>query len=135
MNNLFTKNKNKFNLNIFDIIDIIIIKLIIVLNHLHKNHYIYRDLKPNSVMINKTNTVVLIDLDRMIKNTQQNIEKSIALIHQYVASEIVKCHDFQYSADIYSHGLLIIFYIVKKYRIIKQKLIVNLDLPMYKCFL
>ena len=56
--------KNELNYN--DRI-IIIFELMIILKFFHDNVYIYRDLKPDNVMIDDNKNIVLIDLDRLIK--------------------------------------------------------------------
>ena len=40
----------------------------IVFKYFHDNGYIYCDLKPDNVMIDNNKNIVLIDLDRLIKN-------------------------------------------------------------------
>lgn len=38
----------------------------IVIEYLHNNNFIYRNLKPNNVILDHSGTLVFIDLDRMI---------------------------------------------------------------------
>lgn len=51
----------------------IIFELMLVIEYLHRNHFVYRDLKPNNVIIDTNKTAILIDFDRMIK--YDSIEK------------------------------------------------------------
>ncbi|KAK8871865.1 hypothetical protein M9Y10_007610 [Tritrichomonas musculus] len=85
-----------------------------------------RDLKPNNIIINKNKTIILIDLDRMIKEYDNKSEKeSTILLHQYISPELLEGHPFSYSTDIYSLGLLIYFIIFEeepKYPELEDKL-------------
>lgn len=45
----------------------IIFETILVLVYHHHHLFIYRDLKPNNIIVDRSNTIILIDLDRMIK--------------------------------------------------------------------
>ncbi|KAK8876323.1 hypothetical protein M9Y10_006521 [Tritrichomonas musculus] len=45
----------------------IIYEICVVIEFFHRNDYIYRDLKANNIIIDENKTVVLIDLDRLIK--------------------------------------------------------------------
>lgn len=69
MNSLLAKHwimlRNKY-LSYDDRINIIF-EILIVIQCFHERHYIYRDLKPNNIMINENKMVVLIDLDRLIE--------------------------------------------------------------------
>ena len=45
----------------------IIFEIILMIKYLHQNKYIYRDLKPNNIIIDSNKSAVLIDFDRLIK--------------------------------------------------------------------
>ncbi|KAK8836803.1 hypothetical protein M9Y10_037325 [Tritrichomonas musculus] len=85
------------------------IKIIIVLKYLHENNYIYRDLKPDNILIGKDQAIALIDLDRMIKFDQKNPDDQTGLASIYISPEIANGFDFSYSSDIYSLGMLLYF--------------------------
>ena len=44
----------------------IIFELILIIEYLHENHFVYRDLKPNNVIIDENKNIYVIDFDRMI---------------------------------------------------------------------
>ena len=51
----------------------------IVLEFLHRNHYIYQDLKPNNVMVDENKTIIrMINLNNLINNgiCNQNISNN-----------------------------------------------------------
>ncbi|KAK8876627.1 hypothetical protein M9Y10_006845 [Tritrichomonas musculus] len=94
----------------------IIFEIMLVIEYLHNNGYIYRDLKPNNVMLNKDKTIVLIDLDRMIKRVDLFDEnESTVLFHQYAAPEIANGLNFSYPVDIYSIGALMYYIIFEEH--------------------
>ncbi len=81
----------------------IIFEMMIIVAYLHCNGYIYRDLKPNNIIVDKNNTIYLIDFDRMIKsslNSNPNITENF--MTEYLAPEILNRKPFTYKADIYS---------------------------------
>lgn len=59
----------------------IIYELMTIMKYLHKNHFIYRDLKPDNVMIDKSNTAILIDFDRMV--SYDDIKNSEDVLSDY----------------------------------------------------
>lgn len=86
----------------------------IIIDYLHYHHLIYRDLKPDNIMLDTNGNIILIDLDRMVEHKKENIgENSTRLIHIYCAPEITEnmTYEYDYSSDIYSLGL-IIYYII-----------------------
>ena len=88
----------------------IIFEIIMIFQYLHRKSFVYRDLKPNNIMIDKDKTVVLIDFDRMITITNGGddgeYEHTADFGSDFVAPEIGngivsdKC-------DIYSIGQMI----------------------------
>ena len=68
---------NNLNIRIEDKI-IIILKILIVFDYFHFNKCIYRDLKPDNIILNCVKTPIIIDLGRLIEikeNNSENTEK------------------------------------------------------------
>ena len=86
-------------------------ELMITIQYLHNNHFIYRDLKPDNMMIDQNNVAILIDLDRMILNSNddQNENMTKSLSHDFLSPEICEGKPFSYSTDIYSIGKIMNF--------------------------
>lgn len=84
----------------------IIVQIMFVIEYLHDHEFIYRDLKPNNVMIDKNGIVVLIDFDRMLKS-DSNIAGTTTF-SPFAAPEVLQ---FQYKkkSDIFSLGLMIYY--------------------------
>ena len=62
---------NEIQLNFNEKITIFF-ELMIIIEFLHRKGFIYRDLKPNNIIINNDNIAILIDFDQMIE--EKNIE-------------------------------------------------------------
>lgn len=83
----------------------IIIELMFIIDYLHQNEFIYRDLKPDNIMIDNNKTAVLIDFDRMIKfDDASNVKTTI--FTSYTAPEVNELKFFE-KCDIYSLGKII----------------------------
>ena len=110
----FINGQKLFNFN-FDFNDklTIIFTLMTALHYLHKNKYVYRDLKPGNIMINTNNEAVLIDFDRMVifHSNQIEYENNTNCFTFYSAPE-VNSGKFFYGSDVYSLGM-IIFYLME----------------------
>ncbi|KAK8894562.1 hypothetical protein M9Y10_022997 [Tritrichomonas musculus] len=59
-------NIKQMQLTPYDVFHIIC-EICLIIKYFHSNNYIYRDLKPNNIIIDKNKTAVLIDLDRLIQ--------------------------------------------------------------------
>ncbi|KAK8841569.1 hypothetical protein M9Y10_027193 [Tritrichomonas musculus] len=106
-------NKIKeLNLNLFEKI-MIILEIMFAVKFLHENNFVYRDLKPDNVIIDHNKTAVLIDFNRMIKQSNDYIG-TVDFCQIYMAPEIVNGKPFSYKADIYSIGFLIYYIILEE---------------------
>ena len=75
---------------------------------IHLNNFVYRDLKPNNVMVDENKTIVLIDFDRLIDMEDFDVDNpTLDWASIYIAPEICKTGNFSFKSDIYSLGKLI----------------------------
>ena len=81
------------------------------INYLHEKKFIYRDLKPNNIMIDESKTVYIIDFDRMIDNDNDQHTTDFSLT--FAAPEINK-NEFTDKNDIYSIGQMIYYIMCEK---------------------
>lgn len=104
-------------LNIQDLFKLLmILQLLQDFESLHKQNFIYRDLKPDNIIITDNMNLYLIDYDRMIENIDDNKgeQATVDFGHCYFAPEIVSGQDFSFEADVYSLGALIYFMVNEK---------------------
>ena len=97
-------NIDKLHLNDKEVVTIIF-ELILIVEYLHSNNMIYRDLKPNNIIIDDYKNVVLIDFDRLIENDpseEQSKDFGTSFTDPNVQSE-----PFSEKSDIYSLGKII----------------------------
>lgn len=87
-----------------------IVELLNVFEYLQENNFVYRDLKPDNVMLDENKTIVLIDFDRMIKISDITNDKecTIDFYSEFVAPE-VNSRKISFKNDIYSIGKMILF--------------------------
>ena len=94
---------------------VIITELLYTIQYLHKNNFIYRDLKPNNLIIDQYNHIVLIDFDRMIKKSQNTEEYNKEYFTNDFNSQYndpnINCYNQppSFENDIYSIGRIICF--------------------------
>lgn len=111
-------NIKNMNLNIYQKF-IIIFEILFTIQYFHIKNFIYRDLKPNNIIIDSNKKMVLIDFDKMINdNRKYEIDKScfsrdFGLI--FSSPEIICSNLFpSFKSDIYSIGMLIYFILMEK---------------------
>ena len=75
------------------------------LRHLHKKGIIYRDLKPENVMLDDKGHIKLIDLGVSTKITDEK-EKTIIGTLDYIAPEVLNDNDYCTENDWWSFGIL-----------------------------
>ena len=84
----------------------IIFEMMIAIQFIHSNNYVYRDLKPNNVIIDSNKTAVLVDFDRMVKfDENSNEEERTGDFNdlEFQAPEIFK-RKYSFASDIFSLG-------------------------------
>ena len=92
----------------------IIFEIMIIIKYLHEHELIYRDLKPDNIIIDRNKNIFLIDFDRVIKKSDIfDIENlTIDLNSSFIAPE-VNLGQPSYKSDIYSIGKMI-YYIMNE---------------------
>lgn len=93
----FSESKAKFYIG----------EITIALLYLHDQGIIYRDMKPENIMIDSTGHIILTDLglSKQLDNTKRT--KSICGTAPYVAPEIITGSDYDFQVDWWSLGIVL----------------------------
>jgi serine/threonine protein kinase len=91
-------------------------EIILALEFLHNNNIIYRDIKPENILLDKSGHIKLIDfgLCKILK-TNQKKTYSICGTLNYIAPEIFSKQGYSFSVDFWSLGILIYEMLTGKY--------------------
>ena len=85
----------------------------LIFKYFYDNQMVYRDLKPDNIMIDENKELVLIDLDSLIKIDEcKTSENTLDIGYIFIAPEVEETKKFSYQSDVYSLGK-IIEYIMK----------------------
>lgn len=97
-----------FNFDYKDIITIIF-EILLIVEYLHCNYFIIRDLKLDNMMLDDEKTVVMIDFDRMVEIGKNPIYINFTanISNSFSAPEVNESGNFSYKSDIYSIGKII----------------------------
>ncbi|KAK8892400.1 hypothetical protein M9Y10_029626 [Tritrichomonas musculus] len=98
----------------------ILFELMMIIKYFHDNKLIYRDLKPDNVIIDENKTAVLIDFDRLIEN-DTNQEHTLNFFSDFCDPEINITKKFTFGSDIYSLGKMIGYLLKQKEADINSK--------------
>lgn len=84
-------------------------QLFLVIEHLHSNRIIYRDLKPENVMLTMDGYLTLVDMGTAKKLTIQQRYRTSTIIGtpHYMAPEIILGKGYTFSVDWWSFGIMI----------------------------
>ena len=86
-------------------------QIFLAIDYMHKNGYIYRDLKPENVLLDKKGYIKLTDfgLSKMVLNEDNlnNSRNTICGTLEYMAPEIIKGIPYGLSADWFSFGVVL----------------------------
>ena len=79
---------------------------VLALNHLHENKIVYRDLKPQNIMIDNDGHIKLTDFGLSKLNFDQNQENSICGTMKYIAPETISGKKYNHMVDWWSLGII-----------------------------
>ena len=87
----------------------IIFELMIIIEFIHRNKFILRDLKPRDIIIDENMNVVLVDFDRMISYREiiEYEEHTCDFCSVYCSPDVTNGLPIAYKCDIYSLGMII----------------------------
>lgn len=77
------------------------------LEHLHSKRIIYRDIKPENIIVSETGYPILYDFDTSKMMISQNGRtNTIVGTPHYMAPEVIQGFEYNYSSDLWSLGVL-----------------------------
>ena len=83
--------------------------MILALEQLHLRGIVYRDLKPENVMINEKGHLLLIDMGtaKVLNNSKKGLSRTYTILGtpHYMAPEILKGKGYDFAVDIWSLGI------------------------------
>ena len=84
-------------------------QIVLMMEHLHKQKIIYRDLKPENLMVDSDGYLNLVDFGTAKKLTIEHRYKTMTIIGtpHYMAPEIITGKGYSFVADWWSMGILL----------------------------
>ena len=79
---------------------------VLALNHLHENKIVYRDLKPQNIMVDNDGHIKLTDFGLSKQNFDQNQENTIWGTMKYIAPETISGKKYNHMIDWWSLGII-----------------------------
>ena len=81
-------------------------EIVLALNHLHENKIVYRDLKPQNIIVDNEGHIKLTDFGLSKQNFDQNQENTIWGTMKYIAPETISGKKYNHMADWWSLGII-----------------------------
>ena len=103
-------------------------EIVLALEHLHEHKILYRDLKPQNIVIDNEGHIKLTDFGLSKSNFEQNQKNTICGTMKYIAPETISGKKYSFSIDWWGLGIII-------YRMLTAKLphptTINKRIPYY----
>mmetsp|Transcript_21759 Transcript_21759/g.19274 ORF Transcript_21759/g.19274 Transcript_21759/m.19274 type:complete len:167 (+) Transcript_21759:324-824(+) len=82
-------------------------ELVLALNYLHENSIVYRDLKPQNIIIGQDGHIKLTDFGLSKENFNEKQENTICGTIKYIAPEAISGDKYNHMVDWWSLGIII----------------------------